>query len=151
MIILLFNIILAFIIPWIFVVWLFFINPKIILIIFSFTSVVSHTINAIGINMNFWAVKPFELKAFSALPFDLGYFPLLGCFLVYIISKTKRNPYSTIFIFVFLITCIEFLGVLSEFIIYGNGWNIFYTYFSYLIAYTLVYWYYLWLKKLNIF
>jgi len=147
---LLLNTAFGFVIPWIFGVWLVIKKKNIVLIIFPLTSVISYTVNAFGIQVGFWQIEPVEHKGFSALPLNLGLFPLLGCFLIYIISKTKLNAYIFAFVFAFGTTMIEFIGVLSGKIIYGNGWNIFYTYFSYLFPYILVYWYYLTLKKLNI-
>ena len=145
------NIILGFIIPWIFGIWLFNRDKKIVLIIMPFTSIVAHTVNSFGFTLKFWMLKPFELHTFSALPFDLGLFALLGCAFIYIVKNKKVNPYILIFIFALLITIMEYIGVSLGYVKYGNGWNIIYTYFSYLIPFAIVYWYYLGLKKLNVF
>lgn len=145
------NTVIGFIIPWIFGGWLIHKNKKLVFIMFPFSSIVSHTINSFGIHIGYWKVKPINNESFSALPFDLGFYGLAGCFLIYIIEKTKLNPYVNIFIFCLVTTIFEFIGVISNRIIYGHGWSIFYTFFSYLIAYVLVYWYYSLAKKLNIF
>jgi len=34
----------------------------------------------------------FAIMPFSALPYNLGLFALIGCTLIYIISNTKLNP-----------------------------------------------------------
>lgn len=145
------NFTIGFIIPWIFGVWMFYKDKKIILIILPFSSMISNTVNSFGFTFGFWMFKPFNLEDFSALPFDLGLFALLGCALIFTLKYMKVNPFLLVFIFALITTGLETIGQLLDYLKYGNNWNVFYTYFSYLISYVLVYWYYLGLKKLNIF
>lgn len=150
MIYLLLNIAFGLVTPWVLGLWLLKRDKKIVLIIMPFTSMVSYTVNLLGFTFNFWLLKPFELYAFSALPFDLGLFPLLGCALIYIIKNKKINQYFLIFTFALLTTGLEFAGLFIGYVIYRNGWNIFYTYISYLIPFAIVYWYYVNLKRYSI-
>jgi len=144
------NIIFGFIVPWIFGTWLFSKNKKLVFVIFPFSSIISYTVNSFGFHIDFWKVQPIDLGTLSMLPFNLGLYGLFGCFLIYIIQKTQVNKYVIIFTFSLITTIIELIGVMIGKVAYSNGWNIFYTYFSYLISYAFVYWYYLLSKKFKI-
>ncbi|EEK70321.1 hypothetical protein bcere0007_52430 [Bacillus mycoides] len=47
-------------------------------------------------------------------------------------------------------TLLEMTLVLSGKVVYGNGWNIVWTFFFYIIPNMWVYWYYLYLRKLQV-
>lgn len=147
----LFNIVFGFVIPWIFGVWLFNKDKKLVVTIAPFSVVVSHITNTFGFSLNFWKVTPINSDDFLPLLLDLGYFSLLGCILIYKVIHSKGNPYIYAFSLALISSICEYIGVIFGKVIYGNGWNVFYTYFSYLIPYVLVYWYYLGLKKFKIF
>ncbi|MDR5658368.1 hypothetical protein RH915_02585 [Serpentinicella sp. ANB-PHB4] len=104
------NTVLGFIIPWIFGVWLILKYKKLVFIIYPFSSVVSHTFNSFGFHAGYWKVTPIDYGVFSALPFDLGLFPLLGYYLIYVISKQTG---SDIFLYLSLALALLFLSLLE--------------------------------------
>lgn len=141
------NIIIGFIIPWIFGWILYFKNKKILYTIFPFQSMVAYTIIMLEIDIGFWKLSPDNYFALPAIPFCLGLYPISASYLIYFISKSKVNPCLLIALFTALTTVSEWLGIIIDKVHYKNGWNIFFTFLSYLLPYILCYIYYLWLKK----
>lgn len=144
------NIIIGFLIPWIFCIMLYLKDKKVILTIAPFTSALCYLINTWGFYMNFWKVHPFQYHIYSSVTFNMGLYPVLGSYLVYLIQKKRMNPYLLILIVTIFTTILEGLAFLFGLVIYTNGWNIIYTFISYLIPYSLCYWFYTQLKKINI-
>jgi len=141
------NIVIGFIIPWIFGVTLYFKDRKTVLIIAPFSSILGYTVNEFCFHLNFWRLVPVNINDdLTSMSVNLGLYPILGCYLIYYISKKHVNPYLIIFIFTIVTTILEYLGVLFDLVSYGNGWNIGFTFLSYLIPYLLIYWYYLHVK-----
>ncbi|AGY75177.1 CBO0543 family protein [Clostridium autoethanogenum] len=146
------NIVLGFIILWIFGVILYFKDKKTVLIIAPFSSILGYTVNEFCFHLNFWRLVPININDdLTSVSVNLGLYPILGSYLIYYISKKHINSYSITLIFTIVTTILEYLAVLFNLVSYGNGWNIGWTFLSYLIPYLLVYWYYLKLKKIKIF
>lgn len=147
----LFNILIAFVLPWtVGILHLYKKEKTIIPLIGSFYCVVAFVINEFGLYCGFWRTAPFfNQKTLSALPFNVGLYPILAGYLIFFIKKTKR-PYLMVFFISLFTTLLEITLVLDGKVIYGNGWNIIWTFFSYIIPYMWVYWYYLYLKKLQV-
>lgn len=145
-----FNVIIAFIIPWVFGIILYFKDRKLLFIIAPFGSAVSYTINMWGFYMNYWNCKPFEHHIYSSLPFNIGIYPILGAYLVFFIRKRKYKTYFLISIFTILTTIFEWILLLSGRGRYSNGWNIYLTFITYLVAYLLAYWFYIQVKKIKV-
>lgn len=124
-------------------------DKKVVLFIVSFISIISFVVNDFGIYFGFWSVYPFDLKDLSIMPFNLGLYPILGNYMIFFIRK-YRYPYLIILLMALITTILEIIFLLSGRVIYGNGWNAIWTFFSYLLPYLVVYWYYLYLKKLKI-
>lgn len=145
------NILIALIIPWILMIILYFRDKKVVLIIAPFQSMLAYTINAMGFYYGFWDLYPFNNKEIVHVPFDIGIYPMLSAYMVYHIKSTKLkekiNPFTVIVIFTLLTTCIEGAGVFMGRVVYGKGWNIGWTFMSYLIPYILNYYYYLSLRE----
>lgn len=144
------NIVIVLIIPWILMYILYFKDKKIVLIIAPFQSAIAFTINAIGFYYGFWDIYPFN-KEIVHIPFDIGIYPMLSVYMIYYIKHKDINPFTVIFAFALLTTCIEGIGVRMGRVIYGRGWNIGGTFISYLIPYILNYGYYSSLKNLSVF
>ena len=145
------NILIAFVLPW-FIAFRHLSKKDSLLIVLvaPFSSVLAYLINTIAYYFGFWEVAPFpEQKNLASLPSELGIFPILACYLVFFIRKFKRT-YIVVIIMTVFTTCLEQIFVLFGWIIYENGWNIFYTFFSYLLPYFVVYWYYKYLIKIAI-
>ncbi|KOR27031.1 CBO0543 family protein [Clostridium sp. L74] len=147
----LFNIIIAFIIPWISGIIFYFKDRKVLFTIAPFQSVIAYTVNSIGFFYNLWSVCPHEYGKFTTMPYDLGIYPILSVYLIHYIDKTKFNPYLLIMIATIFTTFLEWLGILSGKVVYSNGWNIGFTFISYLLPYLLNYWFYIQLKQMKIF
>lgn len=146
------NIILGFIIPWIFGVALYLKDKKILLTIAPFSSILAYTVNEFCFHLNFWRLIPVYIDDdYTAISVNLGLYPILGGYLIYYVSKKYINSYLVIFIFTLATTVVEYLAFLFKLVTYGNGWNIGFTFISYLIPYLLIYWYYLKLKIIKVF
>lgn len=146
------NIVLGFIIPWIFGVILYFKDKKIVLIIAPFSSILAYTVNEFCFHLNFWRLAPLNINDdYTSLSVNLGLYSILGCYLIYYISRKHINSYLMILIFTIVTTILEYLGILFNLVSYGNGWNIGWTFLSYLIPYLLIYWYYLKLREIKVF
>ena len=145
------NIIIAFIIPWIFGVYLYLKDRRIIILIGPFASVLAFTIDVIGFQLDYWHIKPFyDTEIFSALPFHWGIYPILTGYLIYFIMYKRFHRYLLITGFALITTILELIGVLTGRVVYHNGWNIFFTFGSYLLPYTLTYLYFKKLRSMKI-
>lgn len=141
------NIIVGFVIPWIFIINLYYKDKRVLLTMFFFQSTIAYTINALGFYSCLWDVYPFGNKEIVHIPFDIGIYPMLSSWMIYFISIKKINSFIIILFFTLLTTFIEGLGIISGRVVYGNGWNIGWTFLSYLIPYILNYIYYLFIKN----
>ncbi|GAA0722337.1 hypothetical protein GCM10008905_13720 [Clostridium malenominatum] len=148
----LFNIIFGLIVPWLTVgVFLFIKEKKIIFYIVPFVSVISYIENTLTYQFGFNYIAPKELSNLSQLLTDIGYFALVGGLFIYAIERLNVHVPLIIFIFSIISTATEYPFVLVGKIIYENGWNFVYTFFSYLIPYVILYCFYYSLKKLNLY
>lgn len=145
------HLLLAFLIPWIICILHLYKKDKMLLFLFApYFSVSAYIINAFGFYFDFWEVLPFpNQKHIASLPFDLGIYTVLGCYLIFFIKKFNR-PYFVIFLMSLFTTFLETVFVYFGRVIYGNGWNVYLTFFSYFIPYLFLYWYYRFLIKINV-
>ncbi|WP_337193749.1 CBO0543 family protein [Halobacillus litoralis] len=142
------NTILAFVLPWIVAVLHLYRKDKVVIpLIGSFFSVMAFFINDIGFYFGFWEVAPFpKQKSLSVIPFNIGLYPILASYLIYFI-KRNGSPYLVILLMTLFTTILEGIYVFSERVVYGNGWNLFFTFFSYLIPYIIIYRYHIFLSR----
>ncbi|GIM29444.1 hypothetical protein CPJCM30710_21100 [Clostridium polyendosporum] len=146
------NITLGFVIPWIFGIILYFKDKKTLLVVAPFHGLISYTVNEFGYHFNFWRLIPVHIHDdYTSLSTNIGLYPILGSYLIYYIQKKKNNPLIYIFIFTFITTVMEYVGFLTGLVTYGNGWNVGWTFLSYLLPYTVAYLYYKKLRKLGVF
>jgi hypothetical protein len=145
------NIVIGFIIPWIVGIYLYKKNRRMVLIIFPFASVLAFLANLFGFYFEFWKMTPVLKEAtLTVLPLCVGIYPVLGGYLIHMIQQKKASPIFLILIFSLFTTFLELLFVIQGRVIYDNGWNIYWTFISYLIPYGIGYGYYIALKKLKI-
>ncbi|KRF18641.1 CBO0543 family protein [Paenibacillus sp. Soil787] len=146
------NIILGFIIPWIFGLFLYKKASNIVILISPISSIISSVINAVGYHLEFWDFTPLiqNDETISALPFDIGLYPVTTSFMIYWIHSKNHKPIMSLLIFCALLTGIEFIGVLIHKVQYSNGWNLGWTFVSYFIAEIIVYGYYVLGKRQGI-
>ncbi|MEH7403642.1 hypothetical protein V7148_22055 [Gottfriedia acidiceleris] len=143
-------IIIGFIIPWILGVYLFIKMPKLIIIFVPIGIAIAFLINTVGFNY-FWRLKhSYNELSLSALPFDLGIYPILTCLFIISIYYKKLKVYLAIIIFTVSTTLFELLGHVKHQVIYRNGWNIYWTSVSYFVAYLLIYFYYKLVNKYEV-
>lgn len=148
---LLFVILAGFIIPWIITIPFFQRDKKVFILIAPVSSIFAFVINIVGYQMGFFYLLPlYEIKLVTAMFTNLGLFALMPCYEIFIIRHTTIKPIYSVFGFAFLNTLFEYLGLATGFVEYYNGWNIFYTFFSYFIPFYIIYFYYLWTKRLGI-
>jgi hypothetical protein len=145
------NIIVALVVPWILILYLYHKDKKVLLTVGPFQSALAFCINGLGFHFGFWDLYPFGYKDIVHMPFDIGIYPMLSAWMIYFISKKKSNPFAIILAFSLFTTGIEGIGVLLGRVIYNRGWNIGWTFLSYAIPYLLNYRYYLSLSQLGIF
>lgn len=145
------NFLLGFALPWIFGFWLYRKNKVIVATISPFTAVIATKVNVILIQLDFYHIIPIfkDTESLSAIPFEVGLYPVLASWMTYLIWK-KGHPFLQIVIFSLLTTFIELLGVLYGKVLYYNGWNLFWTFWSYFIPYISVYLYYRLLLKIKV-
>lgn len=137
------NIILGFIIPWALSLIILKKNIKIIIIFAPFASMVAFMINDIGTSLGFWDLEPIinEDESASALPLNLGTFPAIACLMLYLLLHSNINRIILIISTSIFLATVEAICKAVGYCHYSNGWNIFYTFLSYLTALLLVYLY----------
>jgi hypothetical protein len=137
-----FNIIIGFLIPWILGVYFCIKEKRLFLVMYPFGCTVTYTINMLGFYFGFWSIKPYKYGIFTSLPLNLGVYPIIGTCFVVLLYKGIYKSYYLIFIFSLLTTVFELSMLILGRGIYGNGWNLFWTFISYLIAYISAYCFY---------
>ncbi|MDU0202496.1 MULTISPECIES: CBO0543 family protein [Paenibacillus] len=140
----LFNIIAGFLIPWIFGIYLYRKSRIIVFLIFPITVTISSLINDTGYHLNFWDFTPLieNDETLSALPLDIGLYPVMAGYMIYWIRKNNRHAFLKIGFFCLATTALEYMAFIFGKVEYSNHWNIGWTFASYILAYSLVYLYY---------
>ncbi|WP_426629884.1 CBO0543 family protein [Priestia megaterium] len=111
---------------------------------------IAFILNDLGSNY-FWQFKPtFRDLSLSALPLNIGFYPVLSAFLIYFKVKKQINTIFLLLCFTLFTTGFEGMGLVLGKVEYFNGWNIIGTFISYLIAYFIIYGYYRSLVKHHI-
>ncbi|SCZ06020.1 hypothetical protein [Alkaliphilus peptidifermentans] len=137
------NYIIGFIVPWIISIKYIMKNLNIFIVIAPIGTVFAYTINTWAYHSHYWKVSPERFNYYSTLPYDLGLYPVYACLMIVFIKNKKANPYFIVLIASIIITFLEYIALMMDIVIYTNGWNIFFTFISYLLPLLLVYWYYL--------
>ncbi|WP_103106621.1 CBO0543 family protein [Brevibacillus reuszeri] len=146
------NILLGFVIPWIFGLWLYTVNPKLVLTMAPFSSVISFLVNHWGIYNGLWILTPIlKIKTTSTIPMDIGLFPIISCFTCYFIQKSRFHPFLWILLFSTGQTILELTAYFYGKVLYSNDWNFAGTFLSYLIPGLITYYYFCLLRKKNVF
>jgi len=141
------NIILGFIIPVLIGGWILRRHPKILLVFYPLGVAASSCINDVGFNF-FWNILPnSNNQSYTAIPMDLGIYPISGCLMMLAILKKGAKPWLAILITSLILTLIEWLAKEMGRVVYFNGWNIYWTALSYILPLYLAYGYGLLFKK----
>lgn len=114
------------------------------LFILPVASMIAFIFNDLGVSLGFWDLKPIhaENESISALPLNIGIYPVVSCFMIYIITKIRSRHYLVILSFSLCLTLAEYITFLVGYALYSHKWNIFFTFLSYAAAFLLVYAYY---------
>ncbi len=145
------HLFLVFLIPWIICLMHLYKKDKMLFFLVApFFSIVAYLMNTLGFYFDFWEVLPFpQQKSFATLPFDVGIYPVLSCYCIYFIKKMNK-PFLVLLLMTLLTTFLEGIFVFFDRVIYRNGWNIYFTFFSYLLPYLFLYGYYRFLLKISV-
>jgi hypothetical protein len=143
-----FNFVAAFLIPWIAGIYVVKKDVRLFLLIAPFAAFVAIIFDVLGFHFGFWRIDPeYKTEAIAAMPMYFGIYPILTGFLFLTVQRLRFHPLVVILFFSLITTIIEGTGVLIDLVHYANGWTIYWTYVSYLLAYVVCYGYYLLLKK----
>ncbi|MGE6575130.1 hypothetical protein [Paenibacillus xylanexedens] len=135
------NILLGMVVPILLAVWILRRNLKILVIYYPLGVAIASCINNVGFNY-FWNILPnTRNQSFAALPMDLGIYPIAGCLMMYAIIVKDAKPWVAILVSALSLTLLEWLAKMMGHVIYFNGWNIIWTFLSYLLPFVLAYGY----------
>lgn len=133
----LFHIMVGFILPWVLGFYLFRNQTMLFIIFYPMGSATSFLINEIG-STYFWKMD----KVLALIWYDLGLYPIACCLFICGILLKKMSTLITLLVFTLGTNFLELLTVLLGKLEYQNGWNIYWSIVSYLLAYLIVYGYY---------
>ncbi|WP_426334819.1 hypothetical protein ACN9MH_14590 [Paenibacillus silvae] len=135
------NTIIGMLIPLLLGAWILRRHYRFLVLYYPLGVAVSACINSIGFNF-FWNILPnTRNQSFAALPMDLGIYPITGCIMMYMIQVRRTRPWPAIFVSSLLLTLIEWTAKLLGHVVYFNGWNIFWTFWSYFLPFVIAYGY----------
>lgn len=143
----LFNFVVYFVIPWVFGIILYNKDRRIFLTIFPFSCMVAYTINILGIYLGYWNIYPLTYGYFSSILLSIGLYPILGTYFVYLTQTKKIDLLVLLAVFSIVSTVFKWVMLSIGRTIYGNGWNIYFTFIAFLTAYLSAYAFYMMLKK----
>ncbi|HEX3029850.1 MAG TPA: CBO0543 family protein [Clostridia bacterium] len=136
------NFVLFFIIPLVFSIFLYHKSSVIYLTGFCFSCLLAFTFNTLGVYFGFWNVYPYNLSYFSYLPLNMGLYPAMGTFYLYLLHVVKFHKAILLLSFAIISTAFKAVLIYSGRAVYGNGWNTFYTFISFAIMYYFGYLFY---------
>lgn len=141
------HIVIGFLIPWLIGIGHLYKKDKMLIpLIGTFYSVIAFMLNETSYYLGFWKAAHPKQELLFALPFNLGFYPIIASYLIFFVKKTK-HPYVIIFLQTIITTLFESIYLYFEKVTYTNGWNLILTFISYLLSYIMVYQYYLYLKR----
>lgn len=137
----LFSLMVLFIIPWILGIYLIQRDNKLLIMYGPIASAIAFIHNEIGLHFEWWSLHPKDMELMIALISNIGVYPVSGCFMLYFLRQNKA--YLSVFIFAAILTTLVYTFSLLNKVQFHHGWNIGWTFLSYLTANTLLYFYYL--------
>lgn len=141
MVSMLLNIVIGFLVPWVFGSLLYRKSPKIVILITPICIATAFTVNEWGFNY-FWIFEPvYSNPSLATYPLNLGLYPVLGCFFVYFYLLKQHYAWGFIFVFSLFTTSIEALVLALGRVHYNHGWNLIGTFMICLIGFSVIYGY----------
>ncbi|HEX3030555.1 MAG TPA: hypothetical protein VHT34_14935 [Clostridia bacterium] len=138
------------VIPLALAIFIYHKNSTVFLTGFTFTCLLAFTFNTLGVYFGFFNVYPFSQSYFSYIPLNLGLYPVMGTLYLYLLHTVKLNKAILLLSFAVISTAFKMVLLYFGRAVYGNGWNSFYTFISFLVAYYLGYLFYLTLSRKKI-
>ncbi|QGG48324.1 CBO0543 family protein [Heliorestis convoluta] len=136
------NIVLAFILPWIFGLLLYRKDKFIVLLTAPIASAVAFLFNELGFSLGYWLLYPiYDHVSISALPFNLGLYPVVASYFGYLLIRRSMNHLWLILLFPTALTAGEAIAHYLSLVMYFNGWNIGWTFVSYFAWIVIIYYY----------
>ena len=142
----------SFILPWFIGIFLYFKDKQIIVTIAPFACMLGFILNTIGIDLGYFYppqlgnIKPHTI---AILP-NIGLLAIISCAFIFAVCHTKIKPFILNLLFTVIATPIDMILIYYKFLEYNKGWNILLTSLAYIISFYIIYFYYLWIKKLRI-
>lgn len=135
------NWVLGMLIPLLLGAWILRRHYSLFVIYYPLGVALSACVNNAGFNF-FWNILPeTRNESFAALPMDLGIYPITGCIMMYFILIKRARPWPSIIVSALLLTLIEWIAKIMGHVVYFNRWNIFWTFWSYLLPLVFAYGY----------
>ncbi|MGP4074292.1 hypothetical protein [Halobacillus sp. K22] len=136
-----FNVLFGFILPFSINMLIFLRRPVLVILMYPLGVSIAFLANDWGYDL-FWKVNPtHENPSLPALPFNIGYFPLITSSFA-LINETRVVNYKALILLSSLIfSVLEYTAVSLGKIDYYNGWNIIYSFFIYLAGFIVCYGY----------
>ncbi len=142
----------SFLLPWTIGIIFFLKDKKIFATIVPFATMLAYILNTIGIDFGFF--YPLSAEYFKphmlAILANTGLLPVLSSIFIYTIVHTKIKPIISNIIITVIATSIDFIFIAFKLLEYEKGWNYMCSMIAYFISFSIIYFYYLWLKKLII-
>ncbi|SDH03445.1 hypothetical protein SAMN05192534_101394 [Alteribacillus persepolensis] len=141
------NIIFGFLFPWLFGMFFWKKDKRMVRKVVPFVSILSLIINTTG--NKYWLVTP-KLKKqqyLTTFPQNFGYFPMIGCLFIYTLYKKQTHTLFWTIVFAVVSSAVEFSAILFGKVKYRNGWTIIRTFFVYMCSLWLLHCYYTFFAK----
>lgn len=144
----LFNWLIGFVIPWIFGIYLLRKDFIHIVRIGPAAGLIAFLFSDIGYYMEWFQISPFRSGSLSFVPYNLGIYIILPSYMVYLINRAKKLPaFLAICAFSIVKTILEAVLVYTGKVIYLHGWNLIWTFVSYVLACSATYMIYLFIAS----
>ncbi|WP_082234212.1 hypothetical protein [Halobacillus massiliensis] len=142
------NFIVGFIIPWTIAILTCRRVPLLFLTVAPFTSLLSITLNQIGMEGELWTLHPqTAFLIFNSINIDFGYNPSAGLVFTYMIYYNKWKRWKVYLGFLLFLNVAEMTALVFDKVIYGASWNIYYTFLAYLFGLIVLDLYYHFINK----
>ncbi|WP_420825726.1 CBO0543 family protein [Thalassobacillus pellis] len=123
--------------------------PVLFLTVAPFISFISITCNQIGMEMGFWTLYPQTyLLILNSINIDLGFNPASGLIFTYMIYFRKWRRWIVYLGFILFLNGAEMTALFFDKVTYNHGWNMSYTFITYVIGLIIFDFYFTLLKKL---
>lgn len=145
-------IIFCLIVPWFIGAFLYFKDKQLIVIIAPLACSLSFILNTIGIDLGYFYppqlgnIKPHTIAIFP----NIGLITIQSCIFIFMIRHTKIKVVIINLLITIIATLIDMIFLYTNILVYRKGWTIPASIVMYFLSFYIIYFYYLWIKKLQI-